>query len=213
MALQSGIALFLAVSSFIYLPQSPRWLAYKGRKAEASLAWDKLGVSSAEREKDLLQNPAMEDDVAMIPSEGTKAGFLENTRAKLRAAVEVFGKDTRKPLLLGVFMMSMQQLSGIDGVIYVCSKLFPLLLYVLDNTCSSSIADLQAVRTTPLPAGRSHHHRSYVPCVWRFRNPYLRLYDYRRRFRRPLGAPPDYNLWWPSHVRMYGSHGHALCHG
>ena len=119
LALQSGIALFLGATSFFYLPHSPRWLAYKGRREEASLAWDKLGVSNAEREKDLLQNPASMVDAAARPAVAPKVDLLNRIRDNLVSSVSVFRKNTRKPMYLGVFMMSMQQLSGIDGVIYV----------------------------------------------------------------------------------------------
>ena len=126
LALQSGIALLLVFSSFFYLSESPRWLAYKGRKEEASRAWDKLGVSSAEREKDLLLNPATTDDTAPRPTEVTKVGLLGRMRANVVTSIKIFGKGTRKPMFLGVFMMSMQQLSGIDGVIYVSLHPSPL---------------------------------------------------------------------------------------
>ncbi|MCJ1469428.1 hypothetical protein MMC07_008061 [Pseudocyphellaria aurata] len=136
LAFQSGIALFLAIASTFYLPQSPRWLAYKGRREEASVVWDKLGVSNAEREKDLLQNPAttLQNPSTIVgvqtivgvsgPTEVTKLGFVEKIRRDLVASIRLFAGDTRKPLLLGVFLMSMQQLSGIDGVLYYAPMLF-----------------------------------------------------------------------------------------
>ena len=127
LALQSGIALVLTIAAGFFLPQSPRWLAYKGRKEEASVAWDKLGVSNAEREKDLLQNPASVVGAVSSsparPMEALRISFRDRIRANLVALMSVFGKDGRKPMLLGVFLMSMQQLSGIDGVVYVCSSL------------------------------------------------------------------------------------------
>ena len=124
LALQSGIALFLAFAAHFYLPPSPRWLAYKGRKEEASLAWDKLGVSNAEREKDLLQNPPSEleimpDGSVAEAAPAAKLKFWSKVRADFADFRKMFGRDARKPMFLGVFMMAMQQLSGIDGVIYV----------------------------------------------------------------------------------------------
>ena len=124
LALQSGIAFVLSIASFFYLPQSPRWLAYKGRKEEASLVWDKLGVSGAEREKDLLKDSAVlaGAEVVEVPTMQAIAkakSIKESVRRKMADLTLVFRKDTRKPLLLGVFLMTMQQLSGIDGVLYV----------------------------------------------------------------------------------------------
>ena len=124
LALQAGTALALSIASFFYLPQSPRWLAYKGRKEEASLVWDKLGVSGAEREKDLLSDSATPAgaEVVEVPTTQVSAkakSMKEKSLKKMADLTVVFRKDTRKPLLLGVFLMTMQQLSGIDGVIYV----------------------------------------------------------------------------------------------
>lgn len=133
LALQSGIALILTIAAAFFLPQSPRWLAHKGRKEEASFAWDKLGVSNAEREKDLLQNPATGIDEGSRPGKALETGFRDRIRTNTVALTSVFGQGARKPMLLSVFLMSMQQLSGIDGVIYVCF----LLLYDF----SLSVAD------------------------------------------------------------------------
>ena len=124
LVLHSGIAFFLAFTSFFYLPDSPRWLAYKGRKEEASRAWDKLGVSNAEREKDLLQNPVPIEGAVLTGSSTlreipVKTKLRNRVRSNLNELMAIFKKDARKPMVLGVFLMSMQQLSGIDGVIYV----------------------------------------------------------------------------------------------
>jgi len=127
LALQSGIAFGLALASFFYLPQSPRWLAHKGRKEEASIAWDKLGVSGAEREKNLLQDPAPMDDAegvnnaAAHSSEAKTPTTRDRVYENMRDVTAAFRGDAKKPMLLGVFLMAVQQLSGIDGVIYVCT--------------------------------------------------------------------------------------------
>lgn len=150
LAIQSIGALFLAVTSFFYLPPSPRWLAFKGRKAEASTAWDTLGVSEAEREKDILQNTTdtMEGETARPSSmtEAAKVGLLGHIRGNMIMKIGVLAKENRRQMFLGVFMMSMQQLSGIDGVLYVSNySILP----------SRAIANLaQTVCTTSLLTGR-----------------------------------------------------------
>ncbi|KAI9877728.1 MAG: hypothetical protein M1830_003004 [Pleopsidium flavum] len=63
-------------------------------------------------------------DATTRPTETAKVDFLGRIRGSLVSSIEVFRKDTRKPMFLGVFMMSMQQLSGIDGVIYYAPLLF-----------------------------------------------------------------------------------------
>lgn len=119
LALQSGIAVFLALASF-QLPQSPRWLTYKGRHAEAAAAWDVLGVSGAEREKDslLVRAPVNQGGPARRMPE--TVSFRQRWLRNLNRLIGVFGKESRTQMWLACFMMSMQQLSGIDGVLYVC---------------------------------------------------------------------------------------------
>lgn len=120
LALQSGIAVVLALMSFFQLPQSPRWLTYKGRHAEATAAWDALGVSSAEREKDSLLVSAPVDQASSARRRPETIAFRQRWQRGLSRLTGVFGKSSRKQVLLACFMMSMQQLSGIDGVLYVC---------------------------------------------------------------------------------------------
>ena len=121
LAFQAGYALLFAVISYIYLPQSPRWLAFKGRGAEAAVVWDQLGVSNTEREKDLEQRLMLSNE--SVESDGlVKTGIFERMRQSMAHFGAVFGQSTRKQMLLGVFLMSMQQLSGIDGVLYVSNS-------------------------------------------------------------------------------------------
>ena len=88
-------------------------------------------MSGAEREKDLLKDSAAVPagaEVVVVPTTQASAkakSTKESLQRKLADLTVVFRKDTRKPLLLGVFLMTMQQLSGIDGVIYVSTS-FPL---------------------------------------------------------------------------------------
>jgi len=129
LALQAGVAVILAIAAAFFLPPSPRWLAFKGRNAEAIAVWEGLGVSSAEREKDLLEQPVPVPDAdaqrLLAESAEAKKSIFESIRGKMFNSIALFDKDARKPLLLGVFLMSMQQMSGIDGVIYV-GRFLPL---------------------------------------------------------------------------------------
>ena len=151
LVLHAGIAFVLMLASIFYLPESPRWLSFKGRKTEASKMWDVLGVSGAEREKDLLQDagPPLQDDAAAEAETSSRPAVAKKTlRSRMKGNYDemaaVFRKDVRKPTLLGIFLMSMQQLSGIDGIIYVCNPsktlrpflnflccVFPCLVYFL----------------------------------------------------------------------------------
>jgi len=84
-------------------------------------------VSGAEREKNLLQDPAPMDvsertTAAAAPSSEAKSlTMLDKLYENMKDITGAFRGDAKKPMLLGVFLMAVQQLSGIDGVIYVCT--------------------------------------------------------------------------------------------
>jgi len=116
LVLQSVIAMGLTLISFFYLPESPRWLTARGKPEDAALVWDQLGVLAAEQEK-------VEEQSVTAGSGAQRAQprTVEKLTWQQRMAKQmiIFGKEGRKQMTLGVFMMAMQQLSGIDGVLYV----------------------------------------------------------------------------------------------
>ena len=120
-AFQSLVAYTFALTSSVWLPESPRWLTARGRATEASQAWDRLGVSDTEREKAQEQLAAPE----RLPEETFDTQqTCESPQRRLQTVFEIFSKKARKRTLLGVFLMGMQQLSGIDGVLYYAPLLF-----------------------------------------------------------------------------------------
>jgi hypothetical protein len=102
-AVQAIIAFLFTGSTLIFLPQSPRWLAARGRFEEAEQVWEYLGVGDAEREK--------------VEVDDAEKGDQE---VKAKDILAIFGPDAWKRTVLGLFLMGIQQLSGIDGVLYVC---------------------------------------------------------------------------------------------
>jgi MFS family permease len=110
--LLAAFSMVLCGLSLLYLPESPQWLGLHGRYAMAEEAWDRLGVSRAEREKVVLQVRTQE-----VNSETEKV--KDGTIDKLLA---IFSKDVIGRTILAVFLMGMQQMSGIDGVLYVRSS-------------------------------------------------------------------------------------------
>lgn len=139
-ALHCGVGICLTLGACFYLPHSPRWLSHHDRREEASKVWDDLGVSSAEREKDVLEHPVTAADkfapvpesTSLVAAPGQRGGepvrqpftAPKGLRAKFQAFARIFAPDSRKATLLALFMVSMQQLSGIDGVIYYAPVLF-----------------------------------------------------------------------------------------
>lgn len=100
----AAIAVILAVACF-FLPQSPRWLLLHDRRDEALRELERLDISRVEAEKDIL-NPT-ELSRSTIP---TRKTYLS-----------IFNRQYRLRTMLGLFVLGMVQLSGIDGVLYVCS--------------------------------------------------------------------------------------------
>jgi hypothetical protein len=99
---QSFVAFVFTLLTLLFSPESPRWLSSCGKHKEALSVWEQLGVGSAEREK------------------SEENGIPEPV--KMKDILSIFGKNARRQTALGVFLMGMQQLSGIDGVLYVCSR-------------------------------------------------------------------------------------------
>lgn len=100
--LQALISMSFASSTFLLLPESPRWLSTRGQKPEALASWEKLEIGAADREKH------DEDDVDEVPQ-----------AVKMKDILDTFHRDVWKQTSLGVFLNGMQQLAGIDGVLYV----------------------------------------------------------------------------------------------
>ena len=121
-ALQAIVAYVFSFYTLVLLSESPRWLSSRGLQDQAQVAWEKLEVVVEEREK---------------IAEGSDAlGVLQQLKA--RDILAVLGKDVWRQTALGVFLMGMQQLSGIDGVLYVrififlvCSALHWSVLYAI----------------------------------------------------------------------------------
>ena len=113
-------SIFFAVASILWLVPSPRWLTLRGFQSEASAAWDLLGVGHAEREKAEIELAATAVE-AHNPVDSTdstrRQGIIE--APKKYSFFDVFARDVRSRTLLAAFLFGMQQLSGIDGVLYV----------------------------------------------------------------------------------------------
>jgi hypothetical protein len=143
------------VATLVYLPPSPRWLTIHGKSEEASAAWEKLDVPAADQEKILGQ---LDDAIVLtsnteaVGDESLQRNITSTSRRSERKAqiLDVFSSDSRPRLGLAVFLMGMQQLSGIDGVLYVS----------ISHDCPNGITNKSSVRTNPIPTSRLSVQRS-----------------------------------------------------
>jgi MFS family permease len=101
--LQATLSILWAVGSF-FLPESPRWLILQGRRRQAMKELENLNFEKAEAEKDVLRP---------IENAASEVGMLEGLHL-------IFARQYRLQTCLAVFILSFVQLSGIDGVLYVC---------------------------------------------------------------------------------------------
>ncbi|KAI0121882.1 general substrate transporter [Daldinia grandis] len=126
----AAYSVVFSIAALMWLPASPRWLTLHGKTKEASAAWEKLEVPAADREKILDEYDASVVET-IIPDTSGGIGAVQLTPAtatsvklKKTELLDVFSSDARPRLFLAVFLMGMQQLSGIDGVLYYAPLLF-----------------------------------------------------------------------------------------
>jgi len=101
------------------IPRSPRWLAQKGRLAEARQALERVGAENAES--------ALAEIVASIDA------------AHGHGEEPLFVRKYRRPVLLAVSLAMFNQLSGINAILYYLNDIFARAGY------SKVSGDLQAV--------------------------------------------------------------------
>jgi DNA-directed RNA polymerase III subunit RPC2 len=168
----SCLSLLFSFASAFWLVASPRWLTVSGRQSEASAAWDMLGVSHAEREKVENQQQGSEAMVldsirpVEISDQSDASTSLQTGRdGKKHSFFDVFSADVRARTGLAAFMMGMQQLSGIDGVLYVRASLYALY--------ARKLLKLLSVCTSSLRTSRSHFVRGLLSRLRCFCNCYI----------------------------------------
>ena len=103
------LAIILAVSC-LYLPSSPRWLLLRGRRDDAVQNSERLNISKAEVEKDILTIQTQQARAQPSLWKGLSVVFYRKYRARTS---------------LGLFILGMIQLCGIDGVLYVSVVMIP----------------------------------------------------------------------------------------
>ncbi|KAG7088381.1 hypothetical protein E1B28_012382 [Marasmius oreades] len=112
LVIQGAISFLMAVGT-PFFPHSPRWLIHVGKHRDAEIAQLKLGLQAAESKKEDLDGDGAVD-----------SSPIQTRREVWRHARESFTKEVRGRTLLGLFIMGIQQCSGIDAVLYYAPILF-----------------------------------------------------------------------------------------
>ncbi len=118
-------SIMFVIATTFWLVPSPRWLVLRGRHAEVSAAWDVLDVGHTDREKAEVEiqttiarvQSAVDSDDSSGPQD-TSCTRVSDSMIK-HSFLDVFAQDVRVRTGLAIFLLGMQQLSGIDGVLYV----------------------------------------------------------------------------------------------
>ncbi|GAP90668.1 putative general substrate transporter [Rosellinia necatrix] len=106
--IQAAIAAALASGVFL-MPSSPRWLLQKGRKDDAVAVLNRYRATELKVKQEL---------------DAMNASMESNTQEKNVKFMVMFQKRYIKRTMLGVFLMSFQQLTGIDVVLYYAPIIF-----------------------------------------------------------------------------------------
>lgn len=167
----AAFSMIICAFSLACLPETPQWLGLQGRVQEAEEVWDKLGVTSADREKVELQVQTREKKVAKL--------------------LDIFSKDVRGRTALAVFLMGMQQMSGIDGVLYVRSQ--HQHTYPISSEPSPANQQL-TVRPTTIPKRRARLVRSELSSLGRVSARHLRSHDPGPLLRRQMGPANEHYI-------------------
>ncbi|GKZ20106.1 hypothetical protein AbraIFM66951_008174 [Aspergillus brasiliensis] len=140
------ISIIFSLAAFFWLVDSPRWLTLHNRFDDATRTWQYLEVSEADREELLEEEEEVDvhEEAMTHPLAPTGSILAPNTLDQVvsrhsrvshrtkeakkgmgeATLFDAFKPDVRNRTLLGLFLMGMQQLAGIDGVLYYAPMLF-----------------------------------------------------------------------------------------
>jgi sugar porter (SP) family MFS transporter len=100
----AGVPAILFAILMYTIPQSPRWLALRGRSDEARASLRRVGIQD---------------------TEGMLAEFARaNELAKRNAGERLFVAAHRKPIVLAILLAMFNQLSGINAILYYLNDIF-----------------------------------------------------------------------------------------
>lgn len=105
----------LLLVGMLYLPESPRYLVYKGHTGEAYNVWKRLRDCSVERNK---------LEFIEMKHAAIREREFRKEESTVQIAVELFSiARNRRALIYSVIMVSLGQLTGINAVMYYLSSM------------------------------------------------------------------------------------------
>lgn len=142
-----GSSLVFSTALFIglfFLPESPRWLAHKGKYGMAYNVWKRL--------RDIL-----DDNVKLEFLEMRQAAYQEHDRraqeSAFQSAVDLFTVPrSRRALTYSVIMISLGQLTGVNAVMYYMSTLMGAIGFSEKNSVFMSLVGGGSLLIGTIPA-------------------------------------------------------------
>eukprot|EP00249_Psilotum_nudum_P019464 c27265_g1_i1 orf=329-1798(+) len=132
LAAVGALPCILLMVGLLFIPESPRWLAKMGRNEDFEASLGVLRGVHNDITSELNQiKDALEDST-------------EQTRVKFS---NLFERKYAYPLIVGAGLMILQQLSGINALMFYASRIFESAGFPSSNLASLALAVLQVVMT------------------------------------------------------------------